>query len=149
MIRKAEEKDKETFLHFTRDFYASDAVLHTIPDRYHRNIFEEIMRSEQYAEGFLIEHEGIPAGYALLAKTYSHECGGLVVWIEEIYIAPEFRGKGLAKEFFEYLEEKYGNSACRFRLELEPANEKAERLYRRLGFVPLDYKQMVKDRNHN
>ena len=98
MIRKIEEKDKETFLHFTRDFYASDAVLHTIPDRYHTNVFEEILRSGQYAEGFLIEYEEIPAGYALIAKTYSHECGGF---------------------------------------------------YRNLGFVPLDYKQMIKDRNYN
>ena len=103
MIRKLERKDKDLFLRLTRDFYASDAVLHSIPDAYHINAFEEMMRSEQYAEGYLIEQDARPAGYALLAKTYSHECGGMVLWIEEIYIAPEFRGNGLGKEFFDYL----------------------------------------------
>ena len=86
MIRKLERKDKDLFLRLTRDFYASDAVLHSIPDAYHINAFEEMMRSEQYAEGYLIEQDARPAGYALLAKTYSHECGGMVLWIEEIYI---------------------------------------------------------------
>lgn len=59
--------------------------------------------------------------------------------------APEFRGNGLGKEFFDYLETEY-KSVSRFRLELEPGNEKAERLYRRLGFEPLDYRQMVKEK---
>lgn len=145
MIRKLERKDKDLFLRLTRDFYASDAVLHSIPDAYHINAFEEMMRSEQYAEGYFIEQDARPAGYALLAKTYSHECGGMVLWIEEIYIAPEFRGNGLGKEFFDYLETEY-KSVSRFRLELEPGNEKAERLYRRLGFEPLDYRQMVKEK---
>lgn len=149
MIRKLEQKDKEIFLRFTRAFYASDAVLHPVPDVFHTDIFAEMMRSDQYAEGFLIESEGAPAGYALIAKTYSHECGGLSIWIEEIYISPEDRGKGLGKEFFDYLETTYGGTARRFRLEVEPANQQAQRLYRRLGFEPLEYKQMVKDQKYD
>lgn len=149
LIRRIEQKDKEIFLRLTREFYASDAVLHPVPDAYHTNTFEELMRSNQYAEGYLIESEGVPAGYALIAKTFSHECGGIAIWIEEIYILPEFRSQGLGKEFFDFLESAYGNVACRFRLELEPENEKAQRLYRRLGFEPLEYKQMVKDKNYN
>ena len=145
MIRTVTIADREIFLCFMKEFYASDAVLHPIPDRYHSDIFEEMMRSSQYAEGFLIEQEGTPAGYALIAKTYSHECGGPVVWIEEIYISPKFRGKGLGKEFFDYLTARYGDSVRRFRLEIEPSNQNAERLYRRLGFKPLEYKQMVKE----
>ena len=44
MIRKLERKDKELFLRLTRDFYASDAVLHSIPDGYNLEAFEEMMR---------------------------------------------------------------------------------------------------------
>lgn len=103
-----------------------------------------MMRSRAIAEGY--SSSRWPARrLCVLAKTYSHECGGMVLWIEEIYIAPEFRGNGLGKEFFDYLETEY-KSVSRFRLELEPGNEKAERLYRRLGFEPLDYRQMVKEK---
>ena len=35
------------------------------------------------------------AGYALLAKTFSQEAGGLVVWLDEMYVRPAYRSKGL------------------------------------------------------
>mgnify|MGYP005975150463 FL=1 len=146
MIRKIEKTDRELFLRLTREFYASPAVLHPVPDSYHTAVFEEMMRSDLYAEGYFLEYDGIPSGYALLAKTYSHEAGGLVVWIEEIYTVPEMRGKGLGREFFAFLERQYGASAMRLRLETEPENKKAEALYKKLGFQELGYRQFVKER---
>lgn len=146
MIRKIEKEDKELFLRLTRDFYASPAVLHPVPDEYHTAVFEEMMRSDVYAEGYLlIGTNGVPAGYALLAKTYSHEAGGPVVWIEELYTVPEARGKGLGREFFAFLEGRYGGAVRRFRLETEPENERAQALYRRLGFEELGYLQFYKE----
>lgn len=145
MIRKVEPRDKALLLRLTEEFYASEAVLHAIPKVHHERLFEELMRSDAYAEAYIIEQDTVPAGYALLAKTYSHESGGPVIWIEEIYILPAFRGNGLGREFFEYLENNYGASVCRFRLEYEPDNKKAAQLYRRLGFQELEYRQMVKE----
>ena len=86
-----------------------------------------------------------PAGYALLAKTFSHEAGGLVIWIEEIYTVPAFRGKGLGREFFAFLDREYGSTAKRLRLETEPSNKRAEALYRSLGFDTLEYRQFYKE----
>lgn len=145
MIHKIEEKDRESFLSLTRAFYASPAVLHPVPEEFHIAVFEEMMRSDAYAEGYLFEYEGIPAGYALLAKTFSHEAGGLVIWIEEIYTMPAFRGKGLGREFFAFLDRKYGTSVGRMRLETEPDNKRAEAMYRSLGFNALEYKQFYKE----
>lgn len=145
MIRKIEPKDRESFIRFTKEFYSSDAVLHPIPDSYHTNIFDEMMHSNRYTEGFILESGSTPAGYALIAKTYSHECGGMVVWIEEIYVSPDFRGQGLGREFFDYLQKEYADSVCRFRLEVEPDNQQAVKLYKRLGFDKLNYNQMVKE----
>lgn len=113
MIHKIEEKDRESFLSLTRAFYASPVVLHPVPEEYHIAVFEEMMRSDVYAEGYLFEYGGAPAGYALLAKTFSHEAGGLVIWIEEIYTVPAFRGKGLGREFFAFLDREYGSTAKR------------------------------------
>lgn len=145
MIRRIEKKDREAFLALTRAFYASDAVLHPIPETYHSAVFDELMRSEVYAEGYILEHEGIPAGYALLAKSFSHEAGGLVVWVEELYTAPAYRGRGLGREFFAFLGRKYGAAAKRVRLETEPDNKRAEAFYRRLGFEELAYRQFYKE----
>ena len=65
------------------------------------------------------------------------------MWIEEIYTKPEFRGKGLGGEFFDYLFEN--RPAARYRLEIEPENERAVALYRKKGFQTMPYGQMCKD----
>ena len=144
MVRKIIEEDKETFIRLASEMYASDAVLEPIPKEYHERTFEELMRSDEYAEGYLLESEGEIAGYALTAKTFSQEAGGKVVWIEELYILEEFRSKGLGREFFQYLEEHIEPSVKRLRLETEFENDRARKLYGRLGFEQLNYMQMVK-----
>jgi len=144
MLRPFTPDDKLVFIALTREFYGSAAVLHDIPDSYHSAAFEEIMRSSEYAQGYIILHDGSIAGYAMTAKTYSHEAGGLVLWLEELYIKEEYRGKGLGHEVFEYLENMPG--IARFRLETEPENLRAQALYRSLGYTQLDYLQMYKEK---
>lgn len=135
--------DRELYLQMSRAFYRSDAVLHPVPDEYLIRAFEEIMRSEAYMTGLIFELDGRPAGYALLCKTYSQEAGGLAVWVDEVYVRPEFQGRGLGSALFEALPELV--PAARYRLEIEPDNVRAEKLYRRMGFEELPYKQMVRD----
>ena len=143
MMRKICPGDRETYLRMAHDFYHSEAVLHPVPDKYLSRAFDEMMRSEDYLLGFFFEHGGRTAGYALLAKTYSQEAGGPAVWVEEIYLLPEFRNLGLGRAFFAEL--KRLAPAARYRLEIEPDNARAENLYRSVGFETLGYKQLVMD----
>lgn len=145
MIREMRAQDKETFLTLVREFYASPAVLHAVPEESFARTFAQIVSGSPYAKGYILETDGGPAGYALLALTYSNEVGGLAVWIEEVYIREAFRGQGLGAQFFAWLFDAYQGRAKRFRLELTPENEGAARLYARLGFTPLDYRQMILD----
>ncbi len=146
MIRKIEKKDRETFLRFSEQFYASPAVAHDIPKEYHARAFDELMRSNEYAEGFMVEADGKSVGFALTAKTYSREAGGKVLWLEELFILEEYRSRGLGREYFAYIE-NYAkqNGFARIRLEVEPENVRARALYGRIGYVPLDYCQMIKE----
>ena len=88
--------------------------------------------------------EGKPCGFVLLSKTFSQEAGGISVTIEEIYIDEEYRGRGLATEFFDWL--KSIGEIQRLRIEVEDYNEGAKRLYERMGFKLLPYLQMVIDK---
>ena len=49
---------------------------------------------------------------------------------------------GLGKAFFKYMEENY--PAARYRLEIEPENLRAKKLYSSLGYKELPYAQMIK-----
>ena len=126
----------------SEEFYASPAVEHAVPHEFHVRAFEEMMRSDDYIEGFLLMDGAVPAGYALLQKTYSREAGGLTIWIDEIYLRPAFRGKGLAKAFFAFAETL---GARRLRLEVEPENVHAVALYQKLGYRMMEYRSMAKD----
>lgn len=149
MIRKINADDRNEYLSMVRDFYASDAVFRPIPDENILGAFDELMGSDTYASAYIILSGGVTAGYALTARTYSQEAGGMVLWIEEIYIKPQYRGHGLGSEFFAYAKEHLYKGAARVRLEAEPENEGAVSLYRRLGFTDLPYSQMILEPDKN
>lgn len=144
MLRPITAADEAVYLQMAAEFYSSDAVDHTIPETYLRRTFQTIVSGSPYAAAYLIECGGQTAGYALLAFTWSQEGGGEVVWIEEVYVRPQFRGHGLGRAFFEALRPLYPQAA-RFRLEVEAGNTRAKALYRSMGFEDLAYQQMVRD----
>ena len=145
MIRKMRSEDKKTYMEMAREFYHSDAVLHPVPDTYFERTADEALRSDVYAEIFLFECENEAAGYGLIAKTYSQEAGGMVWWIEEVYVREAFRSKGIGREFFAYLDKVKGSAVTMMRLEVEEDNTRAVALYKKLGYKPLEYAQMIKD----
>ena len=143
MIRRIRPDDRAVYLQMARDFYHSDAVLHPVPDENIFRTFDEMMASDAYLTGLIFEKDGKIAGYALLCKTWSQEAGGNTVWIDELYVLPEFQGRGIGHEFFAQL--KTIEPAARYRLETEPDNLRAKKLYESMGFEELAYQQLVMD----
>ena len=145
VIRPVTPGDREAYLALTKRFYETDAVLIHADDAAREASFRELMRSGDYMECFLIEEGDVPGGYALMAKTFSQEAGGRVLWLEELFILPEFRGRGLGGRLLSFLLDRYGDAFRRIRLEIEPENEGAIRLYERYGFTRFPYDQMKRD----
>ncbi|MCI8589847.1 MAG: GNAT family N-acetyltransferase [Clostridiales bacterium] len=127
------------------DFYASDAVLFHVDASHLTAAFHELMRSDEYLECYILEYDGKTAGYALLCKSYSQEAGGMVLWIDELYVLPAYRSKGIGGAFFDFLFAQKGGQFKRFRLEVEKDNARAAALYQKMGFDFLAYEQMIKD----
>ena len=57
MIRKVTEADREKYLQMTEIFYNSDAVLHPISEDYRIATFNEILRSDEYADCYFYEED--------------------------------------------------------------------------------------------
>ena len=91
------------------------------------------------------EENGTAIGYSMLAISYSTEFGGICVWIEDLYMKPQYRGKGVGTAFFAFLESEYGKKAVRFRLEVEGGNAGAIAMYKKSGFSVTPYVQMTKE----
>ena len=145
MVRKVTPQDKEMYLSLTEKFYQSDAVSHNIPLENRLKTWDEIMRSDEYADCYFVIKDGDVAGYMLLAYTFSQEAGGKTAWIEEIYILPEFRSMGLGNELFDFIKAEIEPDCARLRLEVEADNTRAKKLYKSLGFKQLEYEQMIRE----
>jgi len=70
--------------------------------------------------------------------------GGLIVWLEELYIEENLQGHGLGSAFLLFLEKEYRHKAAYIRLEVVDENKGAVRLYEKNGYSALSYKQMMK-----
>jgi diamine N-acetyltransferase len=145
VVRKISREDRSDYLDMVKDFYRSKAVYCNKPESHFADAFDEMMSSGNYVAGYIMEYENKTAGYALLAKTYSQEAGGMVLWIDELYIMPQYRRRGLGHEFFSFLKSHRQVEIKRLRLETERDNKKAISLYKELGFVDLPYSQMIAD----
>lgn len=138
--------DRAVYTAMATAFYQTDAVIRPVPQAHIDATFAQLMNSDTYASAYICEVDGETAGYALLAKTFSQEAGGLVIWVEELYIKEGFRGKGLCTAFLKDLLCTLPPDIKRVRLEVERENEGAVRLYESLGFSFLEYDQMMQER---
>ena len=57
MIRAIGPKDHQEYLRLVDLFYHSEAVEHTIPPEYYERTFQELLRSNDYLEGYLLLEE--------------------------------------------------------------------------------------------
>lgn len=144
-MRELVREDKQDFIEMMKTFYKSKAVIVGIPESHMVKTFEAIMGKTPYANAFILDHEGEVAGYVMVSMTWSNEAGGLVLWVEELFIKAEFRGLGLGGKAIEFVRKRYKGKVQRFRLEISKDNKNVGKLYRRKGFKPLEYMQMSYD----
>ena len=141
VFRKIEERDVATYTEMATAFYSSPAVLHSIPQKYIADTAREVLAGSPFADIYMFEKDGAVVGYGLLAYTHSQEAGGMVCWLEEIFVAPACRGEGVGGAFIEFIKKTV--HAARYRLEVEPDNTRVKALYHRHGFEPLLYENYV------
>lgn len=144
-IRKMVDGDQQDVLDMMIPFYNSDAVLCHPDEAVLKKCISDCVAGIPYVEGFVFEADGAVAGYGMTAIGYATEAGGICVHIEDIYIKPQFRGQGIGTAFLSFVEDRYRGKAVRYRLEVEPDNEGADRAYRRCGYSELGYRQLYKD----
>lgn len=136
------ESDKNMVLAMMRVFYASPAVLSNGSEEIFLSDIENCVNECPFLEGYIFEKEGDILGYAMVAKSFSTEFGKPCMWIEDLYLKPEYRGIGIGSKFFSFIEMKYPN--CILRLEVEEENARAIKVYSKCGYEVLPYMEMKK-----
>lgn len=135
---------REEVLSMMRVFYASPAVATNGSEEIFRADIDACVGDNPYLEGFVFEADGVLSGYAMIAKSFSTEYGVPCIWIEDIYLKPEYRNKGIGSLFFDYLQKQFPNHLQR--LEVEGDNLPALGTYRKNGFTEMPYIEMKRGR---
>ena len=138
-----EGHDREAWVAMTKDFYRSPAVLRPVPEENFTRTFGMLTAGSPFVDGFVADCKKQLLGSLLISLEWSNEAGGMVVWIEELYVRPESRGQGIGTALLRHVLAEYSGKVRRFRLETEPENTGAVRLYRKLGFRSFPYRQMI------
>ena len=126
------------------DFYRSAALAHPLDVDTTDRVFSDAVNHRHGLSGLLLTEDETPIGFSHITAYYATEVAGVCLMIEDLYIAPKFRGRGLSLEFFDWLFRNY-SEVKRFRLEVTQENQAAIQLYKRLGFKNSSYNSMVLD----
>ena len=140
-IRKFKQNDKSEILKMMTEFYSSNAVSTNGSIEIFEKDFDECIKNSSYLEGYVFIENSSILGYAMLAKSFSTECGKPCIWFEDLYLKPEYRGKGIVTKFIYHIKENYKNHV--FKLEVEDYNEHALHIYKKCGFEKLPYSEMI------
>jgi diamine N-acetyltransferase len=142
-FRDAELSDVGLLLRMMRQLYDNDGV----------NFDEETSRrstllllEEPRAGRVMVmeEEEGVACGYVVLTYGFSLEYGGWHGFIDELFIEAPYRGRGLGSEAVRRVQAECAQRGMpAVLLEADLKNEKATRLYERLGFRETARRLMV------
>jgi GNAT superfamily N-acetyltransferase len=119
-LRQAEEMKRKREPASTRD-----AVARTVA---------EFSRHKARGAILLIEVEEDQVGYCILANRWSHERGGCLLCIEELYLIPGQAHRGIAEDLIRLLAEIAPGGSVAIQVEPTASDRKAAATWERLGF---------------
>lgn len=137
------DADRGTVARMILALYAEDPAGAPVTPAHIDATFAQFAAHPGKGEIRVLECGGESAGYAILARVWSNEAGGDLVWIDELYVDPPFRGRGIGTRFLESLicaDPPVGKRLC---LEVTPGNRRAHDLYRRMGFAPPTNRHLI------
>jgi ribosomal protein S18 acetylase RimI-like enzyme len=128
----AQEADVETLLGLARAFHFEEG---RPLDSASETAVMQIVRGEPLARAWIARIEQRAVGYVVVTLGYSIEYGGRDGFIDDLYLVPQLRGRGLGKKILDFtLCQAARLGIGTLHLEVETDNEPATRLYRSSGF---------------
>lgn len=130
----AQTTDFPGLLSMMKEFYAIDGY------PFDQNLVEKNLAfftaSENFGKVWLIKDGENIAGYVILSFCFSFEFGGRTAFIDELFLKPAHRSKGIGATIIDFVQKEAKALGIRaLHLEVERHNEKGNKLYLKKGFT--------------
>ena len=96
IIKKANIKDVPLILSLIRELAEYEKLLHDVIVT-EKELKKYLFGTKKYAEVLIAYFENAPVGMALFFHNYSTFVGKPGIYLEDLYVKPEYRGKGIGK----------------------------------------------------
>ena len=138
LIRPAVEDDVPLVLALIRELAEYERLAHEVSAT-EADIREALFGPAPGAEAVIAMVGERPAGFALYFHNFSTFAGKRGLYLEDLYVRPEHRGRGVGRRLLRHLARLARERGCRrFEWAVLDWNEPAVRFYRRIGAVPMD-----------
>ena len=136
-LRKAQPGDAGLVLYFIKKLAEYEKLLDQVEadeETLHQSLFVK-----KAAQVLIAEEDGTPIGYALYFYNFSTFTGRPGLYIEDVFILPEYRGKGYGTQIFRRLANIALEEGCaRMEWSCLDWNEPSLQFYRNMGAVPME-----------
>ena len=137
-IRSATSADVGTILNFIRDLSVYEKLAHEVKAD-ERTLAQNLFGARCYAECIIAEAVGRPAGFALFFHNFSTFVGKPGLYLEDLFVKPEYRGRGIGLRLFRALAHIALERDCgRMEWSVLDWNEPALTFYKQLGAQAMD-----------
>jgi ribosomal protein S18 acetylase RimI-like enzyme len=147
-IRKATAADTEGISAFQEKMALETENLVLDPDTVKRGV-NAVFTDRRKGSYYIAESGGKLAGCLLVTSEWSDWRNGEVLWIQSVYILPEYRKKGIFKLLYNHIKQmvEHDQDLKGIRLYVDKRNESANIVYRKAG-MDGDHYQLFEWMNH-
>lgn len=136
-LRLAEEKDVPLILNFIKELAVYENMLDDVVAT--EDILKDSLFNRKVAEVIIGEYKSEAVSFALFFHNFSTFLGKPGLYLEDLFVKPQARGKGLGKILLTYLASLAKERDCgRFEWSCLDWNEPSIKFYKQMGARPME-----------
>jgi GNAT superfamily N-acetyltransferase len=142
-VRRATLDDLDSLIRFASEEVREAEGIEKAPATLRAGI-GAALENEELAIYWVLAGEGDqPVGNISALREWSNWNAGFYWWVQSLYVAPDYRGKGYLRLLFNAVrDEARRQNGLDLRLYVHEGNERARAAYRKAGFAEMHYRIM-------
>jgi GNAT superfamily N-acetyltransferase len=137
-IRPATQRDIPVLLSLIRQLAEYEKLSHAVVAT-EQSLSESLFGNRPVAEALIGEESGVPVAFAVFFHNYSTFLGRAGLYLEDLFVVPDCRGRGYGKRMLVHLAQIAVERKCgRFEWAVLDWNTPAIEFYKKLGAEPMN-----------